>query len=1174
MEIACFNGPTSHVVVSDKASAGEFEQKLLERGIRHKRLDVPYGFHSRFTEPLLPHLEDLASSLNFHRPIIALETCTDGEIWPQPSAKLIRAHTREPVFFGQAVRRLDTRFGPCTWLEAGSDSSVTNMVRRAIGQSSATANSFVPLQLNKPNATDFIVDATVTLWNAGHQVQLWDFHRSQRLQYNHISLPPYTWEKSKHWLELDASVALNPNDKIRPYPATNPMPQAKPPPVLLQLESVDSCGHHFAIDTSSEEYQTMVEDLTSFNSPVCPSSLYVELVSRAVRIADESKGGELLSIQKLQIYSSLSLGPPPTIGLNLQRHVHSWNFRIASTDAIETGPNPPQEMRYAEGTVLLKAADESLDEEFSRYERLIGHDKIVSVADDSRSESLRGNVMYTMLARAIRYPEWYRGIRSIAAIDSRIVAKVAKPSRVPKIISENTTTQLPILESFLQVASLHANCLVERMGEEVFQFSGADYLQWAPGFELCPDDQSGEISWDIVAYPSANVGKAAYDIFVYNAVTARLVLLMLGVHFTGSRLLGTPPVGTSQRTPTTTDANAENSQMSQPLALPKRLPHSSGQSKDAKMSIYDDICGLLEKLADIGKDEVSGDVSFDDIGVDSLMMIEVVDELSTLFRVDLPINELEELTDIDSLVNYLQRKGCVGSSFVEDDGNASPSSSSQTPSSTEPSLSLHSSEESAMTTPPRESPPTECVGSFIASLQPCRARVAIHETGTEPLHLAPHGIQQAFKRLRFDFEKHAEKTGAKGFWTNVYPQQADLVCAFVVEAYRNLSCDLANLGPGQQVPSINALTRHKHLVKQLQNILVDNEILKPGSNQVHFRTTKTIDLTSTAIRYERMLQRHPTFASETKLLNATGAHLAKCLTGLVDPLSLLFGDRQNRELLADFYANSQMLKAATHLLADFVNSIFSAKQSDGKLCILEVGAGTGGTTRYLVESLARCGVPFEYYFTDVSQSLVSQAKRKLSHYPQMRFMTFDCDREAPQELLSKFHIVISTNCIHATSNITTSTANILHTIRDDGALCLLEFTKNLYWFDLVFGLLEGWWLFSDGRQHALANEWFWDRSLRTAGFKHVSWTDGEAEEAKTLRLICAFKGEAEEDRNPAIASGTITKRAGVPMEELVWKRIGTLDLSADVYFPKTPDPPGKRRAIGTFYPRSLANVCL
>ena len=1169
-EIACFNGPTSHVVVSDRVSAGELETKLMERAIRHRSLDVAYGFHSRFTEPLLPHLEDLASSLAFHEPKILLETCTDMGTWTEPTAKLIAAHTREPVFFSKAIQRLQARLGPCTWLEAGSDSSIVNMVRRALGQASATGNNFVSLQLNKPNSTKLVVDATVALWDASHRVQFWNFHRLQRPQYDLMRLPPYAWEKSKHWLELDMSAALNSN-KTNVPPPTNTAVQVELPPVLIRLKSFDSRGHHFVINPSCEEYRTIVKDLESLGGAVCPSTLFVELASRAVRVAQEDNGNGLLSIKDLRVHSLLGLNVHQTISLDLQRLAQSWKFRITAADGSTSGSQSGESFCYAEGTVNLKVADDILEEEFCRYERLTGHNKIISITDDLRSESLRGNVIYKMLARAVSYPDWYRGIKSVAAVDLRVVAKVTKPMGIPEIVSKESTTQLPILESFIQVASLHANCLHECRGGEVFQFTRADYMQWAPGFDLHGYGDSAEVSWDVLAYSSTSAGKVVYDIFVHDAVTGKLVLLVLGTHFTDIRrpvpiLAGlNTTLAPEQDIPMLKNVNAERAEIS-PISQPPAESHShanlSRPGKDAKTSIYEDICGLLEKLADIPGDQVSGEATFDNLGVDSLMMIEVIGELSTMFRVDLPIEELEELTDINSLVNYLHGKGCVGSSFVEDSDNASSLSSGH-PISTGASSPPDSSGASAMTTPPEALALGDYPGSITTKQGTRTVPATSNVVGMQPLDMGPYGIQEVFSRVRFDFEKYAEQTGAKGFWTNVYPQQADLVCAYVVDAYRKLGCDLATLAPGQQLPSMNTLPRHKHLVAQLRNILVESGLLELRDNQVHVRTAKMIDSTPTAIRYEQMLQRHPLEASDTKLLNVAGPRLADCLTGQKEPLSLLFGDKHNRDLLADFYANSLMLKAATRLLAEFVSSTFSAAQSGGTLCILEVGAGTGGTTRYLVDVLNRCGIPFEYTFTDISQSLVTQAKRNFSSFPQMRFMTFDCDRPAPQELLGKFHIVISTNCIHATSNITTSTTNILPILRDDGALCLVEFTRILYWFDLVFGLLEGWWLFSDGRQHALANEWFWDRSLRAAGFKHVSWTDGNTEEAKTLRLICAFKGQAKEDLNLPAANGSLTKRAGVPMEEVVWKRVGTLDLSADIYFPKTPDPPGKKRPIGT-----------
>jgi hypothetical protein len=56
----------------------------------------------------------------------------------------------------------------------------------------------------------------------------------------------------------------------------------------------------------------------------------------------------------------------------------------------------------------------------------------------------------------------------------------------------------------------------------------------------------------------------------------------------------------------------------------------------------------------------------------------------------------------------------------------------------------------------------------------------------------------------------------------------------------------------------------------------------------------------------------------------------------------------------------------------------------------------------------------------------------------------------------------------------------------------------------VFGLLEGWWLFEDGRQHVLASEDLWKQTLLQAGFQHVDWSDDASEEADQYRVIVGF----------------------------------------------------------------------
>lgn len=233
----------------------------------------------------------------------------------------------------------------------------------------------------------------------------------------------------------------------------------------------------------------------------------------------------------------------------------------------------------------------------------------------------------------------------------------------------------------------------------------------------------------------------------------------------------------------------------------------------------------------------------------------------------------------------------------------------------------------------------------------------------------------------------------------------------------------------------------------------------------------------------------------------------------------------------------------------------------------------GGTARYLVDFLTRRGIKFEYTFTDISSALVSQAKKKFASYGSMKFMTLDCDRPAPKELIGRFHVVIATNCIHATKDATASASNIRPVLRPDGIFALVEFTRGIYWFDLVYGLLEGWWVFDDGRQHALADEWFWDKSIRAAGFKHVSWTDGVTKEAQTLRIICAFNSEAQKDIFKPIPRA-LTRRAGIEIETVAWKRVGELDLYADIYYPSSNGSCVKKRPIGKLYTSTILLITI
>lgn len=252
--------------------------------------------------------------------------------------------------------------------------------------------------------------------------------------------------------------------------------------------------------------------------------------------------------------------------------------------------------------------------------------------------------------------------------------------------------------------------------------------------------------------------------------------------------------------------------------------------------------------------------------------------------------------------------------------------------------------------------------------------------------------------------------------------------------------------------------------------------------------------------------------------------------------------------------------SGTVVLRRYVANILDQLDNDREVQILELGAGTGGTTSFLVELLAGYERKFQYTFTDVSSSLVVAAKKRFAHHSFMKYTTLDIEQVPPAQHLGQYDIIISTNCVHATKNLTASTANVKSMLRQDGILCLVELTQNLFWFDLVFGLLEGWWLFNDGRKHVLANERLWEQHLYEAGFQWVDWTDGDSEESQILRVIVASPSRAYQPVPQSCSNDSIDRLE--TQETVGFDENGTPQLLADIYYPDKLDGTNTTRPVG------------
>ncbi|KAL7626425.1 hypothetical protein AAE478_003197 [Parahypoxylon ruwenzoriense] len=1249
LEVACYNGPTSHVMVGDTRAVDLFEQEALKRGLRYKRLNVTHGFHSRFTEPVVPHLDELASGLTLKNAALRVETCSDIQSWTKPTASLLAQHTRAPVFFTQAVRRLADSLGGCTWLEVGSDSSVTGMVRRALSSSEIHRHNFQAMHLNKPTSLDAIVDATVQLWNRGHNVQFWNFHRLQRHEYAFMRLPSYQFEKNRHWLDIVPPPAPQ---SIQSAIVPTMIQEPSLPPKLVTLTKRTAEAGIFRVDPRCEEYRLLVSGHIVAGSALCPATVYLEMAVKAsFELVEKGNQIPLLSVRNLQIESPLGIATDRDLFIQLKPrsgYVSSWNFQVTSR-----AKNSESIVSHASGNVELQHQStlSVIQEEFERYERLVEMDKIESLYEDVESESVRGPMVYKVFSRVVEYSDLYRGIRSVAAKNRQIAGTVSIPLGAMHEAIKETMTQPSVMDSFMQVAGLHANAFYPCSDSDVYVFTKLDRLQFGPGFR--PDQLNDKQNWQIFSNltPSQPTDKElANDIFVYDATSKRLVVLILGALFTQVRLNSLSKVLSRVNEGVTEDSR-------QPIMEERRRTPESPQpipavhashvlepkteavtikkpAADNSYAILRNISFLVERVAEVPHGQVKGNISLEDLGIDSLMMMEVFSEVSSHFNVDLPIEELESMADVNALVAYLVRQGCgpngtsSSTSVSDSSDNSSDSGGYSTPSSTvappptpakihvgddilsELARLLQSHLE--LSSPPGLDANLADLGldsllcielaSDIEKLLSVSIDVyqldekstlqdllRLVGPGPETLSTAAENIvssqklvletsnsdfstpgptqrdgslvnsQQIFEDIRFDFDHFSAQQEFTGFWEKVYPHQARLVHSYINQAFEKLGVNLSLIPAGQSIPTLQVLPKHKHLVRQLHKILVDGGYLNNiGEGSGYTRTAKPLDLGEPQILLNEIIHKFPRHSPEHRLLNVTGSRLAECMTGKIDPLQILFANKANRQLLADVYDYAPMCQAITQHLAAFLSHVFAQAKKGETFHILEVGAGTGGTTRFLVDHFTRRGVSFTYTFTDISSALVSQAKKNFAGYDSMRYMTLDCEKPTPPELLGKYNVVISTNCVHATSNAAAALSNLRPLLSPDGLFALVEFTHGLFWFDLVYGLLDGWWLFSDGRHHALADESFWDTNLRKAGFRHISWTDGTTEEARTLRFICAFNTKPENPSFTPIPRSSLGRRGGVPIETVVWKNIDDVELSADIYYPPDGDQTNKR----------------
>lgn len=162
-----------------------------------------------------------------------------------------------------------------------------------------------------------------------------------------------------------------------------------------------------------------------------------------------------------------------------------------------------------------------------------------------------------------------------------------------------------------------------------------------------------------------------------------------------------------------------------------------------------------------------------------------------------------------------------------------------------------------------------------------------------------------------------------------------------------------------------------------------------------------------------------------------------------------------------------------------------------RMNILEIGAGTGGASKQILESL---GTTFESYtFTDISTGFFEAAAEAFEPWvAKMIFKPLNIENDPAEQGFPEGHydFIIASNVLHATKSLAVTMQNTRKLLKPGGQLLLLEVTSDIVRVKLMMSGLSGWWLGGDdGRRYGPTIPVSqWDTLLRQTGFSGVDKT--------------------------------------------------------------------------------------
>lgn len=651
LEISCKNSPTDSVVGGPIAQLQTFKEHLEKNHIaKSKMLSVPMAYHTQAMDPILEELAAYARTINLAKPQIPIISNVLGRtIWADEEAfspEYFASHCRATVSFNEGIEDfLSTVIGStaCQWIEVGPHPSLLPMLSARLDR--AKVELFPCLRRDVSSTatisqllSHFYKNSLGLNWRkafeSGIKPQLVDLPGMPFFQAEFgVSYPHETADRN-----LDVSDELNERRSMNPF-------------ITRRIQEPSDANNHCAIyETAIQSLKVFIQGHIVCGYALCPASVYHEMVlSVAQELESDPLANSIWSLSHISYVAPLLHTDDSTavIRIVLLPDIDSSAVYTFQVSSYPEGSDPEQGTLHCKGNIK-KRNKTGVEQKYSRLRPTFERKKnrFLSSSSTLLQEVFSARAMYNkVFTRVVTYSQMYQKVQSIRITqDNDEAYAICRFSNAKPEQYNPSTANAIFMDVLLHVAGFVANLSVSNEEACICKEVQTASIVRIPGTEgelfdihctitACPAE--GVIVADAQAVDAKGV-MAIFKGMVFQSV--KLAKVSQAFQISAKRIQGSTL--TAHSIPVRPTKHNLTISGSSPM----------GAAATQKISTLSEIRQLVAKTCNLNAATLSTDSNLEALGFDSLMMIELESELSSIVPITSSIlAECKTVGDIEKL---------------------------------------------------------------------------------------------------------------------------------------------------------------------------------------------------------------------------------------------------------------------------------------------------------------------------------------------------------------------------------------------------------------------------------------------------------------------------------------------------------------------------------------------